>query len=519
VPSETTEYLTPENTPSLGWELLDWYETYLRVPSGRNYGKPLRLTDEQATFMVRWYQVDRRGRFLHRRGASRRVKGWGKSPMLAAWAIGELVGPVVFDGWDSAGLPVGRQWPTPWVQIAACSEDQTGNTYSAAYSMLADSPALDDFGIDLGRTKAFLRDRPGCVIEPVTASAGSREGQPITAAVLDETHLWLPSNGGRRLAAVLRRNLGKGAGRSLESTNAFLPGEHSVAEDTHRAYENGEPGLLYDALEAPWVEDLSDKRALRRALKIAYGDARWVDLTRVIAEIQDPATDPADARRFYLNQLVAGMHAAVDPRRWRDLEAVVGVPDGARVGLGFDGSIRLDATALIGCTEDGHLFPVRVWERPVNAGPDWRIPRLEVEQVVAETFDRYEVGRMLCDPPKWQTEIERWAELYGDETVMFFDTNQPKRMSGACDRFSTALVEGSVTHSGDRVLTSHVLAMVRKKAYVKAEDETDGRTRYVFTKGEDGRKIDAGIGAVLALEAAMTMPEKAAALVPLAAWR
>jgi hypothetical protein len=198
---------------------------------------------------------------------------------------------------------------------------------------------------------------------------------------------------------------------------------------------------------------------------------------------------------------------------------VVEVPDGARVGLGFDGSIRLDATALIGCTEDGHLFPVRVWERPVNAGPDWRIPRLEVEQVVAETFDRYEVGRMLCDPPKWQTEIERWAELYGDETVMFFDTNQPKRMSGACDRFSTALVEGSVTHSGDRVLTSHVLAMVRKKAYVKAEDETDGRTRYVFTKGEDGRKIDAGIGAVLALEAAMTMPEKAAALVPLAAWR
>jgi hypothetical protein len=513
------EYLTPENTPSLGWTLLDWYETYLRVPSGRNYGKPLRLTDEQATFMVRWYQVDRRGRFLHRRGASRRVKGWGKSPMLAAWAIGELVGPVVFDGWDSAGLPVGRQWPTPWVQIAACSEDQTGNTYSAAYSMLADSPALDDFGIDLGRTKAFLRDRPGCVIEPVTASAGSREGQPITAAVLDETHLWLPSNGGRRLAAVLRRNLGKGAGRSLESTNAFLPGEHSVAEDTHRAYENGEPGLLYDALEAPWVEDLSDKRALRRALKIAYGDARWVDLTRVIAEIQDPATDSADARRFYLNQLVAGMHAAVDPRRWRDLEAVVGVPDGARVGLGFDGSIRLDATALIGCTEDGHLFPVRVWERPVNAGPDWRIPRLEVEQVVAETFDRYEVGRMLCDPPKWQTEIERWAELYGDETVMFFDTNQPKRMSGACDRFSTALVEGSVTHSGDRVLTSHVLAMVRKKAYVKAEDETDGRTRYVFTKGEDGRKIDAGIGAVLALEAAMTMPEKAVALVPLAAWR
>jgi hypothetical protein len=433
--------------------------------------------------------------------------------MLAAWAIGEMIAPVLFDGFDAHGHPVGKPWPTPWVQIAACSEDQTGNTYSAAYAMLADSPAVDDYRVDLGRTKAFLRDRPGCVLEPVTSSAGSREGQPITAAVLDETHLWLPSNGGRRLAAVLRRNLGKGGGRSLESTNAFLPGERSVAEDTHRAWENGEPGLLYDAREAPWVEDLTDKRTLRRALKVAYGDAKWVDLTRVIAEIQDPATDQADARRFYLNQLVAAESAAVDPRRWRELERKIDVPDGTRIGLGFDGSIRNDATALVGCTEDGHLFTIKVWERPTNAGPEWRIPRLEVEQTVEDTFERFRVGRMMADPPKWQTEIERWSDRYNaglkadDAVVVMFDTNQARRMAYACDRFSTSLAEGSVSHDGSPVLTSHVVAMARKKVKASAEDD-DGRTRYVFTKGEgDPRKIDAGIAAVLALEAAMTMPE------------
>lgn len=510
-----SEFLTPENTPSLGWVLLDWYETYLRVPSGPDYGKPLRLTDEQARFMVRWYQVDARtGKFPYRRGASRRVKGWGKSPLLAAWVIGEFVGPVLFDGFDANGQPVGKPWTTPWEQIAACSEDQTGNTYSAAYAMLADSPALDDFRLDLGRTKVFLRDKPTCVIEPVTASAGTREGQPITAAVLDETHLWLQRNGGRRLAATLRRNLGKMGGRSLESTNAFLPGERSVAEETHRAYENGEAGLLYDAVEGLWVEDLTDKRALRKALKVAYGDATWVGLTRIIAEIQDPSTDEADARRFYLNQLVAGHLAAVDPRRWRELGRAEDIPTGTRVGLGFDGSIRNDATALIGCTADGHLFEVKVWERPVNAGPDWRIPRLDVERTVEETFERFDVGRMLCDPPKWQTEIERWAELRNagrkaeDAVVLMFDTNQPRRMAGACDRFTTAIAEGALSHDNGVVLTAHTLAMVRKKVSAAAEDD-DGRTRYVFTKGEDGRKIDAGIAAVLALEAAMTMPEAA----------
>lgn len=519
------EFLTPENMPSLGWDLLDWYETYLRVPSGPDYGQPLRLTDEQARFIVRLYAVDGRGRFVHRRAASRRMKGWGKSPMLAAWAIGELAGPVLFDGWKADGCPQGKPWATPWVQIAACSEDQTGNTYSAAYAMLADSPALDDHRIDLGRTKAFLRDRPGCVIEPVTASAGSREGQPITAAVLDETHLWLPSNGGRRLAAVLRRNAGKGNGRTVESTNAFLPGERSVAEDTHRAWENGEPGLLYDAVEAPWVDDLADKRTLRKALRVARGDSTWVPVERIVAEIQDPATDPADARRFYLNQLVAGQHAAVDPRRWAELgQPSHTVEDGTRVGLGFDGSISQDATALVACTEDGHLFVPAVnsrptvWLRPMNAPVGWRMPRSDIEAAVAAVHERYDVGLMLCDPPKWQTEIERWAELYSDDVVLFFDTNQPKRMSGACDRFSTALAEGSVSHDGDPLLTSHLVAMVRKKAYVKAEDESDGRTRYVFTKGEDGRKIDAGVAAVLALEAAMTMPELIIAAEPWVAY-
>src|SRR5690606_34853869 len=96
-------------------------------------------------------------------------------------------------------------------------------------------------------------------------------------------------------------------------------------------------------------------------------------------------------------------------------------------------------------------------------------------------------------------------------------TNQPKRMSAACDRFEAALAEQTLSHDGNQLLTSHVLAMTRRKAYVKA-DETDGRTRYVFTKGDDGRKIDAGIAAVLALEAAMTMPAPEATTPFFAAW-
>jgi phage terminase large subunit-like protein len=199
------------------------------------------------------------------------------------------------------------------------------------------------------------------------------------------------------------------------------------------------------------------------------------------------------------------------------------VADGEYIALGFDGSISQDATALVGCTPDGHLFEIEIWERPVNAPAGWKIPRLEVERKVEETFERFTVGRMFCDPPKWQTEIERWMERWNagrkaeDAIVAFFDTNQPRRMSPACDRFATSVNLGAVTHDGSSLLTSHVLAMAKAKA--KARDpEGDGRTLYVFTKGDDGRKIDGGIAAVLALEAAMTMPEQKTAHI-LVAWR
>jgi hypothetical protein len=510
------ETLTPETFPSLGWDLLDWYETYLKIPSGPDYGNPLVLTNEQAVFIVRTYAVDRHGRFLYRRGASRRSKGWGKSPMLAGWAIGEFVAPVLFDGFDADGLPVGKPWPTPWVQIAACSEDQTGNTYSALYAMLAGSPAIDDYRIDLGRTKVMLGDRPTSVIEPVTSSAGSREGQLVTAAVLDETHLWTRSNGGRRLAATLRRNLGKMGGRSLESTNAFLPGEGSVAEDTHKAWERGEKGILYDAVEGPWVEELSDKKALRKALKVAYGDAKWVDLTRIIAEIQDPATEPADARRFYLNQLVKPTNAAVDPIRWDELGTATVPPDGTRIGVGFDGSNSEDSTVLIGCTADGDLFEIAAWEKPL--GPtEWRVPRPEVHEALTSTFARYDVGLLLADPWQWRTEVDEWVVRFGEERVLIFDTNQVTRMARACDRFATSVAAGALHHDRSDLVRRHVLAMARKKVRL-AGDDFDGRTPYVFVKS-DTRKIDAGIAAVLALEAAMTMPEALVAREPVILFR
>jgi hypothetical protein len=513
--------------PSLGWELLDWWSDHL--PSPRDPSEPLVFTDEQALILVAWYALDpRTGKRLYRRGASRRSKGWGKSPLEAAKAIAELAGPVIFDGWDANGEPVGRPWgtqssPQALVQIAAVSEDQTENTHSVVYEFLTanDGAAADALKIDAGLTRSFLRDgdRRG-KLEPVTAAAGSREGQPVTYAVLDETHLWTPRNGGVRLAKTLRRNVAKMGGSTYETTNSFVPGEQTVAEGTHRSAELGAEGVFYDAVEAPNVEPESSDAELETALKVAYGDSWWVDTERLVRDIRDPDTPWDDACRFFFNWNRSLTSGFVDIVAWDALGRSRVVEPGERIGLGFDGSISQDCTALYGCTADRFVFEIAAWERPDNVEV-WRVPRLEVDEKVSETFATYSVGRMFCDPPKWWSEIEMWAQTFNpsrteDAIVVELDTNQASRFAPACGRFEIGLAEG-LSHDGKPGLRAHLAACARKKVRLN-DDDDDGRTKFVIVKA-DTRKIDRAVAAVLAHEAAMTMPEAPSAAVPLVAWR
>lgn len=507
--------------PTLGYIVLDWLHAHL--PSPADDTQPFDPTDEQYRLVLAWYRLDpQSGRFIHRRGAIEMAKGWGKSPLVAALAICDFAGPALFDGWDASGEPVARPWgtgddPAPWVQVAANSEDQSENTYGAIYAYLTarDGKVADSLGIDNGRTRLFLKANPGAKLEPVTASAGSREGQRVTFAVLDETHLWTRRSGGLRLANTLRRNVAKMSGRTLETTNAPILGEHSVAEDTGVAAENREAGVfLYT--RRPTVEPMPDwdDERMRTELARVYGDARWIDQDRILREIHDPATEWSDALRFYFNFRTTGAGRAVDPRVWDDLRRdgsdedhpLIEVPSKSRIGLGFDGSISRDATVLAGCTPDGHGFLIRAWVRPYDAPEDWRVDRKDVRQTIDETFARYDVGLMLCDPPKWYSEIEDWVTVFGEERVVMLDTNQPRRFAPAVDRWLTAIREGVHTNDGDRLVRDHVLSSQLRKVRIN-DDADDGRTHYVLIKGEDGRRIDGAVADVLAYQAAVTMPE------------
>lgn len=532
----------PDGLPelTLGWDVLDWMGQYIRQPDGPHAGDVYDLTAEQVRFVLWWYAITPAGRWRYIRGVLRRSKGWGKSPIVAAMGLAELCGPVRFGGYAKGGEhPHWRSQPyaegevvavptsAAWVQLAGVSEKQTQNTMMVVTAMCSESPIVEDYGLDLGITRIFTA--AGGKLEPITASASSAEGARPTFVIEDETHHWTESNGGHKLDKVNRRNVGKipgGTGRVLETTNAHAPGELSVAEKSYDAFvlqsegKTRGQGLLYDAREAPPLDDLAEEGALMAALADAYGDSTWVDLERLRDEIYDPSTPPEDSRRFYLNQITAASDAWFAQYEWDGAAAgedVLPPTPGDMITIGFDGSRGFegrraaramavaDSTALVACrVSDGLTWPVHVWEQPEGpAGQGWKPPMSEIDATVAETFDTFNVVGFFADPAHWEQVVAGWEAKHGKSLKIKATQASPISwwMSGArgaivvraVQSFHTAILEGEICHSGASVLTRHVLNARRR----------DGRFGVSISKEnpESSRKIDAAVAAVLAVEA------------------
>jgi hypothetical protein len=497
--------------PTLAPDVLAWSETDLAQPDGDYSGQPWQWRVSQARYVSWWYAVDDEGGWLWRRGQLVLPKGAGKSPVAAALSCCELAGPVRFDGWNASGEPVGRPHPSSWVQLAAVSQDQTDNTMSLVLSMLREGPAAERIaGLDLGLTR--VRTRSG-YLQPVTASAPSREGQRSTAAILDETHLWSRVNGGHRLASTIRRNLAKMGGRSLETTNTWVPGEESVAQLTAEYADKAAEGRTRAGGVLRWhpsadVRDLSDEADLRAGLTGLYADSPWVDVDRLVAEIYDLGTDPADARRYYLNQVSSATGAWLAQPEWAAaLDATRVVADRDVVTLGFDGSRSRtrgvpDATALIGCrVHDGHLFELGVWEQPTGvAGQGWQVPVVEVDAAVRQAFARFTVVGFYADPAKWETYVAAWEAAYSRVLKVKATRDHPIEwwMTGgrsgavvrALEQFHSAVLEVELTHDGSSALTRHMLNARRRPSRSGLQISKD------FP--DSPRKIDAAVAAVLA---------------------
>ena len=523
--------MAPSDWPTLGWQIIDWTEQYLCHGPGDIQGEPLVWDEEFCQIILDAYRLFPRG---HENEGRRVVsyfgismpKGRAKSEFAGALVCAELLGPVRFDGWDAKGEPVGKPVTYPFIRPLATEEGQTGNTYGNVQTML--EHARDNFPsewqfsqLDIGSTRTFV-GKGGRLgeIRPSTAGAASKDGGKESFAVVDEPHLYyLPEL--RQMHAMVRRNARKrkiAQPWMLATTTMFQPGQGSVAEDLYDEAEKllDQPkrsfGFCWHHREGAITEASWDDDAAQLAsLKEAYGPAAdWMDLPGMIEhEIRAPGSVKAENARYFHNLRWKGEQRAIDPDKWDSLaDPSLNPVGGEFIAVGFDGSDRgehADDTVLVGwvLTEKPHLFLIDRWRRPEFAGREYRVPREEVREKVAELRDRFEVRRFACDPPGWREEIESWdkefGERFGEPVVVEVLTNRPTRMGPAIDRFLEAIDEGSFTHDGSEELREYALNALLTKS--------KGRTDLpAVVKPTIDAKIDGLVAAILSYDEVAKMP-------------
>lgn len=534
------------NFPTL-FVALDWTPRHCVIPDGFRAGEPFDLLEWQSWCLANYYRVKPTAlwvpdnpvlapAFHYRRSQVVLPQKAGKGPYTAAHTCIEAVGPALFAGWAEGGElyacsdhgcrcgweyeyepgeAMGMPWPTPLIQITAFSEEQTDNVYGALKPMIDLGP-LHDLIPKTG--EEFIRLPGGGRVDTVTSSAMSRLGQRVTFVPQDETGIWTETNKMVKVGETQRRGLAGMGGRAEETTNAYDPGENSVAQRTaetskaidpltlpleQRAAATAGKDVFRYHPQAPVHLSYTDKRERRRIHLHVYGGSLrsrggHIDLDSIEAEAAELIEkDPGQAERFFGNRSKSGTRTWLPDGLWDDSSGSRGVAAKTRIALGFDGSDSEDWTAIRAETIDGHQFtPVygpdrepTVWDPHRHGG---RIPRHLVHAAVDELMGRYRVVRMYCDPREWTTEIESWALKYGSRRVFEWPTYRAVPMHESLVRFVTDLGSGDLTHDQCPIAKLHV-GNARKLA-------RPGE-RYILGKASEHQKIDVAVTSVLTHEA------------------
>jgi hypothetical protein len=456
----------------LGWLALAWIEFFVIHGPGDIQGEPVEHGDEYSGFIVDCYALDEGGRRLYDSAFFSRPKGADKSGLGGRIALFEALGPCRFLGWAEggevyrdpwglgfqyayeAGEPMGRPVNVPYIRCMATEEGQTGNVYDTIHYNLTQGPLADALARadDAGLTRVLIPG--GGEVTPSTASAASKDGGKETWVDFDESHLYNTPEL-RQMYRTVTRNLRKRKKLAetwfLETTTMYAAGEESIAEQTYTLAEKIREGK---------------SRATRLLL-----DHRW-------GECEDLADEKA-SRRYFLNAPSATSDAWIANNEWAARIAAEKIVEADEpITLGFDGSRSrnrgvTDATALIGCrVSDGHIFELGVWEQPAGPlGEGWQVPVIEVEALIRETFQDFNVVGFYADPAKWESYVAKWEATYADQLQVggrdhpiewWMTGGRATKTVTALREFQDAVLDGDMTHDGSLALTRHVLNARRR---------------------------------------------------------
>jgi phage terminase large subunit-like protein len=464
-------------------EVCDFIELALTISKGSHAGEKLRLRSWQRELLDDLFVTRPNGRRKYRQALIGLPRKNGKSALSSGIALYGLF-------MDDQGAEV---------YSCAGDKEQARIVFAEAKRSIESNETLS--GMAKVYRDAIEYPARNAVYRVLSAEAYSKEGLNPSMVVFDEVHVQ-PND---ELWNVM--NLGSGTREQplvLGITTAGVKFDSSGGESLcYRLWQYGhrvlsgevdDPSFFFRWWGAPDDADHRDP-AVWTASNPALGDYLFLEDFEATVK----RTPEAEFRTKRLNQWVSAAETWLPGGAWDACAAPdVLIPQGASVVLGFDGSFNNDSTALVVCS-DGvvpHIDVVDAWERPTDGRHDWQVPIVDVEEAIRAACRRWQVREIVCDPFRWA----RTYQILESEGLPIVEFPQnATRMVPATQRFYEAVVNETVTHSGDPRLARHLANCVIK---------TDARgSRLAKESKASLRKIDLAVAAVMAFDRASQIPE------------
>lgn len=450
-------------------------------------GSPMLLRSWQAELLAQLFARTKGGRLRHRQALVGVARKNGKSALAAGIGLAGLVlGP---DGGE--------------VYSCAADREQARIVFGTAKRMVELDPELNNL-LTLYRD-AIEYKRTGSIYRVLSAESYTKEGLNPHLVLFDEVHAQ-PS---RDLWDVMALAMGA-------RVEPILLG---ITTAGVRTDSNGGDSLCYSLYEY-------GKRVASGEVDDPTFFLSWWEPTDALADFHSPVTwraaNPgladlvavADFRSTVLrtpenmfrmkrcNQWVSTARAWLPDGAFEARTADVRLEPGDDVVLAVDGSYNNDSTAIIIATvgEVPHIAVGGIWERPEDAGIEWTVPILEVEERIRDLCSIYNVTGVFFDPFRWARTMEVLADPANGvplPVVSFPQTST--RMVPATARFYEAAVNGFFTHDGNPALIRHV-------RNCRVHETAAGQMVKKEARASN-RKIDLAVTAIMALDRA-SIPEE-----------
>ncbi len=467
--------ILPETT---GDRVVKFIENFVVHGEGDFYGQPFKLDNWQKAMIYELYELNDQGTRKYREALIGLPKGNGKSALISAIALYELLGSGVV---------------SPLVAVAAASYEQANLVFGTMKTMCDESPILRNM-VETFQNEIQVKEGSGRAYR-IAAKAGTADGGRNSCSIFDEVHEFSNINL-ERVHYVLANNTAKRrdgivinistAGHDLDS----LMGRLYQRGELKEAGKSDDPEFYYKWYGAKDTDDPEDEEVWKKVNPAIEND--WWPVENLRRRRKSLPLN--EFQRYHLNQWSRlDEESWISAEQWEscldeDLELIVG----EETFIGIDMALRHDTCAVVYGQKDENGV-VRVKSKIWTPNNEDALDIQEIEAFIIELATKYKIMECAYDPAFF----ERSAQILMDRGIPMVNFPQThSRMIPACGNAYELIANARVRHDNDPQFTDQVMSA--------AQRVTDMGWR--LSKGRSKRKIDACIAMVLLLDR-ITAPE------------